>query len=121
MRQCSSVQRVRGHIWSFVSDLGLFKVEGQLGSVRSWCVHFRSLLVYCLMDLKALRAYACVSERTLREWIHRPVNPLPASQVGGKMLIRRSAFDSWLEEHQVKSVDVGCIVEELVAGVTGTY
>lgn len=28
------------------------------------------------LDLKALQQYACVSERTLREWIHRPVNPV---------------------------------------------
>jgi len=72
------------------------------------------------LDLKALREYACVSERTLRGWIHRPVNPLPAARVGAKMLIRRSAFDSWLEAHQVKSVDVSCIVEELIAEVTGS-
>jgi len=34
------------------------------------------------MDLKALTQYACVSERTLREWLHRPIDPLPASRVG---------------------------------------
>jgi hypothetical protein len=33
------------------------------------------------LDLKALTGYACVSERTLREWIHRDSNPLPASRV----------------------------------------
>ena len=33
------------------------------------------------LDLKALQLYACVSERTLREWIHRPFNPLPAARV----------------------------------------
>ena len=69
------------------------------------------------LDLKALQQYACVSERTLREWIHRPLNPLPASRVGSKILVRRSAFDRWLEGHQVKSVDVGDIVEEMLAGM----
>jgi excisionase family DNA binding protein len=71
------------------------------------------------MDLKALRQYACLSERTLREWIHRAGNPLPAVRVGTKILIRRSTFDQWLENHRLKAVDVGCIVNELVAGVTG--
>jgi excisionase family DNA binding protein len=70
------------------------------------------------LDLKALQQYACVSERTLREWIHRPVNPLPAARVGTKILIRRSGFDRWLENHRLKSVDVACIVDELIAGVT---
>ena len=68
-------------------------------------------------DLGALQQYACVSERTLRDWIHRPVDPLPAVRVGTKILIRRSVFDSWLESHQVKSIDVNRIVDEIVAGL----
>ena len=72
------------------------------------------------LDLKSLTQYACVSERTLREWIHRSIDPLPAARVGAKILVRRSTFDQWLENHRLKSVDVGCIVDEMVAGVTGT-
>jgi excisionase family DNA binding protein len=72
------------------------------------------------LDLRALQRYACVSERTLREWIHRPGNPLPAVRVGTKLLIRRNTFDRWLEAHQIKQVDVGCMVEEILAGVAGT-
>jgi excisionase family DNA binding protein len=71
------------------------------------------------LDLKRLQRYACVSERTLRDWIHRPENPLPASRVGNKLLVRRSVLDHWLEAHQVKQFDVGDMVEQLVAGVTG--
>jgi len=72
------------------------------------------------MDPRILQQYACVSERTLRDWIHRPENPLPAVQVGSKILVRRSTFDQWLEDHLVKNLDVGCIVDELVKGVMGT-
>ena len=72
------------------------------------------------LDLKELQRYACVSERTLREWVHKSINPLPAARVGTKILVRRSTFDQWLENHRLKSVDVGCIVDELVAGVMGT-
>jgi excisionase family DNA binding protein len=72
------------------------------------------------MDLKSLQRYADVSERTLREWIHRASNPLPAARVGSKILVRRVAFDHWLENHRLKTVDVSCIVDELVAGVVGT-
>lgn len=71
------------------------------------------------LDLKTSQQYACVSERTLRDWIHRADDPLPAVRVGGKILVRRSAFDRWLEAHRVKHIDVGCIVDELVAGVKG--
>jgi excisionase family DNA binding protein len=72
------------------------------------------------LDLKELRRHACVSERTLREWIHRAVDPLPAVSVGRKILVRRSVFDRWLEAHEVKHIDLGCIVDELVASVKGT-
>ena len=72
------------------------------------------------LDLKSLRQYACVSERTLREWIHRGANPLPAARVGTKILVRKSTFDQWLENHRVKNIDVGGIVDEMVAGVAGT-
>lgn len=69
------------------------------------------------MDLRAIRRYACVSERTLRAWIHRPVDPLPAVRVRTKILVRRTAFDAWLGAHQVKRLDVDIIVDELVAGI----
>ena len=72
------------------------------------------------MDLKALQGYACVSERTLREWIHRAGDPLPASRVGTKILIRRTVFDNWLEKHQVRRVDIGGIVDELVGELRAT-
>lgn len=72
------------------------------------------------MDLRILQQYACVSERTLRDWVHRAIDPLPAARVGGKILVRRSVFDRWLEAHQVKHIDISCIVDELVAGVKGT-
>jgi hypothetical protein len=44
------------------------------------------------LDLKALQRHACVPERTIRDWTHRPVDPLPA-RVGTKILVRRSVFD----------------------------
>jgi excisionase family DNA binding protein len=71
------------------------------------------------MDLRALQQYACVSERTLREWIHRPTNPLPAARVGSKLLVKRSMFDHWLEAHQLQPIDVGCMVDEILTGVMG--
>ena len=70
------------------------------------------------LDLKALQQYACVSERTIRGWIHRSANPLPATQVGKKILIRRGAFDAWMETQSVKAVDIERIVEDLITGVT---
>lgn len=54
------------------------------------------------LDVRDLTQYASVSVRTVREWVHRPTNPLPASQVGNKLLISRTAFDTWLAAHRVQ-------------------
>jgi len=66
------------------------------------------------LDLRALQRYACVSERTLRGWIHGPANPLPAVRVGAKLLVRRSTFDAWLEAHQVTQIDVDSILDDMM-------
>lgn len=70
------------------------------------------------MDLKAVQRYASVSERTVRDWIHLPQNPLPATQVEkGKFLIKRSYFDHWLEAHRyqpTEAVDLRRIVDEVM-------
>jgi excisionase family DNA binding protein len=72
------------------------------------------------LDLKAITRYAWVSERTVREWIHRPRNPLPAVQVGKKILIRRSVFDRWLEAHPFQpaiSIDIDAVVHDVLHGL----
>ena len=69
------------------------------------------------LDLKALQKYACVSERTLRDWIHRATNPLPASRVGTKIFVRKRAFDTWLENHRLENIDVACMVDKILADV----
>jgi excisionase family DNA binding protein len=69
------------------------------------------------LGLRELSVYANVSERTLRSWIRSPRDPLPATRVGGKVLVRRTEFDRFLDRHQVQplaSVDVDRIVDEVV-------
>lgn len=69
-------------------------------------------------DLRSLQQYAAVSDRTLREWIHLPVNPLPAVQVDqGKLFVKRTDFDRWLAAHRyqpVNSIDLDRITSEIV-------
>lgn len=69
------------------------------------------------LSLRQLTEYAAVSERTLREWLHRLEDPLPASRVGTKILVSRAQFDAWLERRRIQpgaQVDVDGIVEQLV-------
>jgi Helix-turn-helix domain len=73
------------------------------------------------LDLRGLTEYAAVCERTVRSWIHSPVDPLPAARIGGKILVRKSNFDHWLERHRMKpadALDLDGIVREVVEGVS---
>ena len=72
------------------------------------------------LDLRALTRYASVSERTLRNWIHAPADPLPAFQVGGKLLVRKSAFDQWVMAHPVAASErVDVIVNDVMRRMGG--
>lgn len=87
--------------------LAIHRNNSQLAQGREW------------FDLKALTQYASVSERTVREWVHRAADPLPAVRVGTKILVRRAEFDRWLERHRLDPIDLGRIVEEMVSDLVG--
>lgn len=70
------------------------------------------------LDLRGLTKYAAVSERTLRAWIHDPINPLPAFQVNGKILVKKRDFDNFIEQHPIRPMhDVNNMVEEILSGM----
>ena len=69
------------------------------------------------MSLRELAQYSSCSERTLRDWLHRSDDALPAVRVGGKILVRKVAFDAWLETHRIApmgQIDVDAIVNGLL-------
>jgi hypothetical protein len=58
-----------------------------------------------LMSLRALAAYSSLSIRTLRGYLELPPDrALPCFRLpgGGKVLVRRSVFDRWLEQFQTR-------------------
>ena len=54
-------------------------------------------------DLPALREYSSISIDTLRDHIRR--DGLPAFQPRGKILVRKSEFDAWMNDHRLVTVD----------------
>jgi hypothetical protein len=51
------------------------------------------------LSLRALAAYSSLSPRTLRQYIELPPDrALPCYRLPGKILVRRSTFDQWLEQ-----------------------
>jgi hypothetical protein len=56
--------------------------------------------------------------RTLRAYLDAPVHPLPHNRIGGKILVRRSEFDTWISTYRrVASVDVDGIVKDVMGGL----
>ena len=47
------------------------------------------------LPLRRLSAYAGLSVRRLRDYLHDPVAPLPHFRIGGKVLVKRSEYDAW--------------------------
>ena len=53
------------------------------------------------LSLRALARYAGLSVRTLRKYLNRAAHPLPHYRVGGKILVKRSDFDRWVDTFRV--------------------
>ena len=71
------------------------------------------------LGLRELTKYADISEGTLRSWIYAPVDPLPASKVSGKLLVRKSDFDAYLQRYRIRpleEVNVDAIVRDVLKG-----
>jgi hypothetical protein len=55
------------------------------------------------LSLRALAGYSGLSVRTLRAYLDLPPHAaLPCYRVGGKILVRRSAFDAWIEQYRTR-------------------
>ena len=54
-------------------------------------------------DLPGLKAYSCIPVPTLRDYIKR--DGMPCFKLRGKILVKRSEFDSWMDDHRVDSAD----------------
>ena len=52
-------------------------------------------------DLRALSKYSTFGVSTLR--VHIKKNKLPAFRVNGKVLIRKSEFDHWIERYRINT------------------
>jgi excisionase family DNA binding protein len=61
-------------------------------------------------DLKTLSQYSCLSVRTLRNYLGK----LPHYRVGGKLLIRKSEFDRFMDKYRVVD-NLDEVVEDILS------
>jgi len=67
-------------------------------------------------DLKGLAAYSTLAVPTLRDHIRS--GKLPCFKVKGKILIKKSEFDKWIEDYRMdKKRDLNAIVNDVVKSI----
>jgi hypothetical protein len=67
------------------------------------------------LSLQALATYSGLSRRKLRDHLTDPAHPLPCYRIGGKIVVRRSEYDTWATRYrQVGHVDVDHIVSDVL-------
>jgi hypothetical protein len=65
------------------------------------------------LSLQALSEYSGISIRALRSYLKHPQHPLVCYRPGGKVLVLKSDFDSWIARfREVGSAEVDAVVEE---------
>jgi hypothetical protein len=70
-------------------------------------------------DLKGLEAYSALKVPTLRD--HIKSGDLPCFKVKGKILIRKSEFDIWIEDYRVnRTKQINNIVDDVMSSLKGS-
>ena len=71
----------------------------------------------CFFDLKGLSAYSCISVGSLRDYLK---TGLPYFKLKGKILVKRSEFDAWLERYRVnKKQDLNTLCDDILESLKG--
>lgn len=68
------------------------------------------------LDLKTLSKYACISVGSLRDYIRD--GDLPAYRLKGKVLVKRSVFDKWIDEHPFQT-NIDDIADSVLGELSG--
>ncbi len=73
------------------------------------------------LSLRALASYSGLSVRTLRSLLVDPVHPLACYRIGGRVLVRRSDYDSWAARYRhVGDANLDQVVSKALKELRGT-
>ena len=65
--------------------------------------------------LTDLARYSGLSDATLRRHLNDPERPIPYARIGGRILVKRSAFDAWVADAAVLARPAALKVREAYA------
>lgn len=68
-------------------------------------------------DLRGLSAYSAISVGSLRDYVK---TGLPHFKLKGKILVKKSEFDSWLERYRVnRTQNLNHLVDSVMSDIAG--
>jgi hypothetical protein len=65
------------------------------------------------LDLRGLAEYSSLAVPTLRDYM-RGLNPIPHFKLKGKVLVKQSEFDRWLEAFRVDASKLEKVVDDVL-------
>ena len=65
------------------------------------------------IDLRGLAEYSSLAVPTIRDYL-KALNPIPHYKLKGKILVRKSEFDLWIKNFQVKESRLDKIVDDVL-------
>lgn len=68
------------------------------------------------LTIRELALYAGLCQKTIRNALVDPTNPLPHYRPTRKILVKRSEFDAWMEKHRETAPDISAVVREMTRG-----
>jgi hypothetical protein len=68
------------------------------------------------LDLKGLAEYSSLAVPTIRDYL-KSVNPIPHFKIKGKILVKQSEFDAWLEGFRVTGDALAALVDDVRGGL----
>ena len=70
------------------------------------------------LPLRDLSRYSGLGVRTLRGYLVHASHPLPHYRMAGKILVKRSEFDRWMQEYRREAPSsVDAIVDDVLKGL----
>jgi excisionase family DNA binding protein len=68
------------------------------------------------LSIRVLARYSGLSVRTLRKHLSDPIHPIPHYRVGGKILVNRREFDSWIVAFREARPPVDSLLADVLKG-----
>jgi hypothetical protein len=81
--------------------------------IKGMIPHLKRLADDKFMDLRGLSEYSGLGVGTLRDYLKGP-GALPHFKLKGRIVVRRSEFDQWMERYRVSSERLQGIVDDVM-------